>query len=82
MPVTVRRQGGKYRIVDPDSGKVEMTPQGHPRDGGGHSTREEALRQMRAMNMAHEKKERGSGKSASALPKSFSFARFKKLFRL
>lgn len=54
MPVTVRRIGSKYRIVDPSSGKPEMTPQGHPRDGGGHATRGQALRQMRAMNAAAE----------------------------
>lgn len=70
MPVTVRPIGGKYRIVDPSSGKIEMTPQGHPRDGGGHETRNQALRQMRAMNAAHEdpdwrKKSKSKSKSKS-----------------
>ena len=50
MPVSVRRIAGKYRIVGPD-GKIEMTPQGHARDGGGHATRAEAARQQRAINM-------------------------------
>jgi len=50
MPVHVARRGKKYRIVD-HAGNVEMTPQGHPRDGGGHSTKDMADRQARAINM-------------------------------
>ncbi len=50
MPVSVAEREGKYRIVGPD-GKIEMTSEGHPRDGGGHVTREEAARQQRAINM-------------------------------
>ena len=50
MPVSVRKINGKYRIVDP-SGGIEETPQGHPRDGGGHDTKNEADRQARAINM-------------------------------
>ena len=50
MPVSVVERNGKYRIVGPD-GRIEMTPEGHARDGGGHATHEEAARQQRAINM-------------------------------
>lgn len=55
MPVGVRRINGKYRIVEPD-GSIATTPKGHARDGGGHSTRDKALAQMRAMNTPKEDK--------------------------
>ncbi len=50
MPVSVAERDGKFRIVGPD-GKIEVTPEGHARDGGGHATHEEAARQQRAINM-------------------------------
>ena len=49
MPVSVRRINGKFRIVEPGAG-ISTTPNGKPRDGGGHATRSQALAQMRAMN--------------------------------
>ena len=49
MPVSVKQINRLHRIVEP-SGKIAKTKTGRARDGGGHATREEALRQMRAMN--------------------------------
>jgi ribulose 1,5-bisphosphate carboxylase large subunit-like protein len=71
MPVTVRRIGSKYRIVEPGGG-ISTTPQGHARDGGGHATRAQALRQMRAMNMHIE----GKGLRDEALDPAGSINRF------
>jgi hypothetical protein len=53
MPVSVKKLRGKYRIVEPN-GDIATTPRGHPRDAGGHKTREEALKQMRAINASLE----------------------------
>lgn len=53
MPVTCRLINDKYRIVG--AGKVEMTDNGNPRDGGGYDTREECMAQARAMNASTEK---------------------------
>lgn len=74
MPVTVRRVGSKYRIVEPGGG-ISTTPQGHARDGGGHATRAQALRQMRAMNASIEK-EREGGVRDEALDPAGSGNRF------
>lgn len=49
MPVSVARRNGKYRLLEPD-GSIATTPQGNPRDGGGHPTRNMAGRQARAIN--------------------------------
>lgn len=49
MPVKVKKLGELFRIVEP-SGRIAKTPRGRPRDGGGHRSRAEALRQMRAIN--------------------------------
>lgn len=69
MPVHVARLRGKYRIVD-HAGDIETTPRGHARDGGGFKTREEALRQMRAINASLE--DSAEGKSDS-IPHPTSF---------
>ena len=74
MPVTVRRIGSKYRIVEPGGG-ISTTPQGHARDGGGHATRAQALRQMRAMNM-HKSKEKDDGLRDEALDPAGNINRF------
>lgn len=49
MPVHCKMQGGSWRIVGPDE-QIEKTPQGQPRDGGGHPTEEDCQAQARAMN--------------------------------
>lgn len=50
MPVTTRKRGKKYRIVESATGRIAKTPKGNARDGGGHSSRTKALRQVRAIN--------------------------------
>jgi hypothetical protein len=49
MPVHVANRNGKFRVVEPD-GSIATTQNGFARDGGGHPTRDKALRQMRAIN--------------------------------
>jgi hypothetical protein len=49
MPVKVKKQGTKFRIVGPN-GRVEKTKKGTPVDGGGHSSKSKAEAQARAIN--------------------------------
>ena len=49
MPVSVKRLRGKYRLVE-SSGRIAKTHKGHARDGGGHATKQKAMRQQRAIN--------------------------------
>ena len=50
MPVVVRKQGNKFRVVEDSSGKVAKTAGGGTADGGGHATRAQAESQARAIN--------------------------------
>lgn len=50
MPVVVRKQGKKFRVVEASSGKVVKTAGGGKADGGGHRTRAEAESQARGIN--------------------------------
>lgn len=49
MPVSVKKIGGRYRIVSP-SGAVEKNRGGTSVDGGGHRSKARAVRQARAIN--------------------------------
>ena len=55
MPVKVRKVRGKYRIVEGD-GKVAKTRAGNARDAGGHSVKNKADAQARAINANIERK--------------------------
>ena len=55
MPVKVAKIGDKWRIVEKD-GSISETSNGNPKDGGGHDTYEDALKQMRAIDMHIEDK--------------------------
>lgn len=50
MPVTVKPEGEKFRVVDADSGKPETNAAGTAVDGGGHATEDEARKQAAAIN--------------------------------
>jgi hypothetical protein len=63
MPVSVKKMGDKYRVVGPD-GKPE-TRNGKPVDGGGHSSKKDAVSQVQAINLSQRRKE---GKSAPPKP--------------
>jgi hypothetical protein len=51
MPVAPRKVDGRWRVVEPhNNNKIATNRAGTPVDGHGHSTREGALRQARAIN--------------------------------
>lgn len=50
MPVTVALRGGRYRVVESETGELAETAAGTPADGGGHDSEEKARRQARAIN--------------------------------
>lgn len=50
MPVVVRKQKNKFRVVESGSGKVAKNAGGTAADGGGHSSESQAERQARAIN--------------------------------
>ena len=50
MPVTVRREGKKFRVVESDSERIAKNASGSEADGGGHSTRAKAESQAHAIN--------------------------------
>lgn len=50
MPVTVKPEDEKWRVVDVESGELETNAAGTPIDGGGHDTEAEAKAQARAIN--------------------------------
>jgi len=56
MPVKVKKQGNKYRVVEADTGKVAKNNAGTAIDGGGHSTRAMAIKQVGAVNTPKRKR--------------------------
>ena len=50
MPVHQEKRGDKYRIVDPD-GSITENSSGTPVDGGGHSSKDDAVAQVEAINL-------------------------------
>jgi hypothetical protein len=55
MPVKVVKRGGKCRIVNAKTGKVDKTKNGKPRDGGGHTNCSKAYAQASFINGARKK---------------------------
>ncbi len=58
MPYAVYQRDGKYRLCNPRTKRVAKNSAGTPLDGGGHSTRESALSQARAMMRAENQRRR------------------------
>jgi hypothetical protein len=50
MPVSVKKVGKQFRVVESATGKIAKTLAGKARDGGGHASKTKAVRQARAMN--------------------------------
>lgn len=55
MPVRVVKQGPKFRIVEP-GGKIAKNKGGNSLDGGGHATRNKAIKQAQAVNISLSKR--------------------------
>lgn len=49
MPVHTEKRGTKWRVVE-KSGQLSKTEKGKSRDSGGHTSKERAIAQVRAMN--------------------------------
>ncbi len=54
MPVTVKKIGGRYRVIEADTGAIATNPStGKPLDGDKHGgNAKKAKRQARAINMS------------------------------
>ena len=50
MPVTVKKVGGKYRVVEKATGQIAKNKAGTAVDGGGHSSGGRAGAQASAIN--------------------------------
>lgn len=49
MPVKVQKRAGKFRVVEATTGRISMRG-GTAVDGGGHSSRSRATKQIQAIN--------------------------------
>lgn len=58
MPVTAKKVGKKYRVVEAETGAIAKNKAGTAADGGGHATMMAATRQARAMNAHMSKKKK------------------------
>lgn len=58
MPVVVRKRRGKFRVVEAGSGRIAKSSKGKSADGGGHTSRDKANRQARAINAAWSRKKK------------------------
>ena len=56
MPVTTKRQGKKFRVVEASTGNIAKNAAGTPADGGGHTSEAQAKRQARAINSKLDRK--------------------------
>ena len=56
MPVTLRKRGNKYRLVESATGRIAKTKLGNAADGGGHRSRAKAGRQAGYINAAWQRK--------------------------
>lgn len=52
MPVCVKKMQEKWRIVECRDGTLVRNDGGNPVDGGGHSSKEKALKQATAINIS------------------------------
>ena len=57
MPVRVVKMGPRYRVVE-STGKIAKNKKGNTIDGGGHSTKEKAIKQSQAINISLSKKKK------------------------
>jgi hypothetical protein len=56
MPVTVRKRGDKFRVIEVETGKIAKNKGGTALDGGGHKSKDKAGRQARAVNRSLSKR--------------------------
>lgn len=56
MPLTVHKRDGKYRLINKTTGRIEKNKNGKPIDGGGHISKEKAMRQVKAIYYSKSRK--------------------------
>ena len=56
MPVSVRRHGKRFRVVEAGTDRIAKNASGSPADGGGHETKAQADAQARAINASLKRK--------------------------
>ncbi len=57
MPVSVKKQGPRFRLVEP-TGRIAKNRAGTSIDGGGHLTRDKAIKQAQAVNISLNKRKK------------------------
>lgn len=50
MPVRVAKRAGKFRVIEATTGRLATNKSGTAVDGGGHSSRARATKQIQAIN--------------------------------
>jgi hypothetical protein len=56
VPVTVKREGKKFRVVEASTGNIANNASGTPADGGGHTSKPQADKQARAIKASLKKR--------------------------
>ncbi len=59
MPVKVKREGRKFRVIEASSGRLAKNAEGGEVDGGGHATQAKAEAQARAINASLNNRKKG-----------------------
>ena len=55
MPLSIIKQGRKYRVVEDSTKSIAKTEKGSAIDGGGHKSKDAALKQIQAINISKHK---------------------------
>lgn len=56
MPLTVRKRGDKYRVVEAKTGKIAKNAAGTALDGGGKKSKSAVEKQAQAVNISQARK--------------------------
>ena len=56
MPLTAKKRGNKFRVVETSTGKIAKNKAGSALDGGGHSSEGKAMQQAAAVNISQARK--------------------------
>ena len=56
MPLTVKKRGDKYRVVEVNTGRIAKNAAGTAIDGGGKKSRAAVLKQAQAVNINQSKR--------------------------
>lgn len=56
MPLTVKKRGDKFRVVETDTGRIAKNAAGSALDGGGKKSKTAVLKQAQAVNISQARK--------------------------